>query len=217
MTEIWLIRHAQASFGAADYDRLSELGHRQSRWLGEFLRERGVRPARVVMGAQRRHRETAEGILEGLGLSDAPAPESHRGFNEYDAGAILAEWLDGRERPAKEDRAAHFRALSGALAAWQAGEIAGAERWADFEARVAEALAFAGAGEGPVLAITSGGAIGQTVRAALEAPPAAMIRAHMQVKNAGFSRLHAARGGPRLTTFNETPHLDPRPGAVTWS
>ena len=35
MSELILVRHAQASFGEDDYDRLSVLGHQQARWLGE--------------------------------------------------------------------------------------------------------------------------------------------------------------------------------------
>ena len=42
MAHIHLIRHGQASFGAADYDQLSDLGHRQSVRLGEHLRARLV-------------------------------------------------------------------------------------------------------------------------------------------------------------------------------
>jgi phosphohistidine phosphatase SixA len=51
MALVFLVRHAQASFGTHDYDRLSELGRQQSRWLGEYFAERGVRFARVVAGA----------------------------------------------------------------------------------------------------------------------------------------------------------------------
>lgn len=36
MTEIHLIRHAQASFGSADHDRLSGLGHYQAALLGNY-------------------------------------------------------------------------------------------------------------------------------------------------------------------------------------
>ncbi|HEX5612745.1 MAG TPA: phosphoglycerate mutase family protein, partial [Burkholderiales bacterium] len=48
MAELYLVRHAQASFGTEDYDRLSELGRRQARWLGEYFAERGMRFDRVV-------------------------------------------------------------------------------------------------------------------------------------------------------------------------
>jgi broad specificity phosphatase PhoE len=44
MRELVLLRHAQASFGAADYDVLSDLGHRQSLALGEALAMQGLRP-----------------------------------------------------------------------------------------------------------------------------------------------------------------------------
>jgi broad specificity phosphatase PhoE len=37
MGNLYLVRHGQASFGAADYDQLSELGQRQSVRLGEYF------------------------------------------------------------------------------------------------------------------------------------------------------------------------------------
>ena len=43
MGTLYLVRHGQASFGAADYDNLSELGHRQAVRLGEYWRERGMK------------------------------------------------------------------------------------------------------------------------------------------------------------------------------
>ena len=42
MALIELVRHAQASFGSAHYDRLSELGRQQSRWLGAYFAARGL-------------------------------------------------------------------------------------------------------------------------------------------------------------------------------
>ena len=35
--ELWLVRHGQAAFATGDYDRLTDLGWQQSRWLGEHL------------------------------------------------------------------------------------------------------------------------------------------------------------------------------------
>ena len=65
MAELWLVRHAQASFGTDDYDRLSELGHRQSRWLGQWFADRDIVFDRVVTGSLRRHRETLAGARAG--------------------------------------------------------------------------------------------------------------------------------------------------------
>ena len=59
MSSILLVRHGQASFGAADYDNLSDTGHEQSRVLGAALAARGVAPDVVVAGEMRRHRQTA--------------------------------------------------------------------------------------------------------------------------------------------------------------
>ena len=50
MSVILLVRHGQASFGAADYDNLSPTGHEQSRVLGAALAARGVSPDLVVAG-----------------------------------------------------------------------------------------------------------------------------------------------------------------------
>ena len=58
MAELVLVRHGQASFGADDYDRLSELGWQQSRWLGEYFRERGAAFDLILRGSLRRHAET---------------------------------------------------------------------------------------------------------------------------------------------------------------
>ncbi|MDX6238407.1 MAG: hypothetical protein QOG10_3222, partial [Kribbellaceae bacterium] len=44
MSVIYLIRHAQASFGRSDYDRLSPQGEQQAVRLGEALAVRGLAP-----------------------------------------------------------------------------------------------------------------------------------------------------------------------------
>jgi broad specificity phosphatase PhoE len=46
--QVLLVRHGQASWGAADYDVLSPLGERQAVATGTFLA--GVRPDAVVHG-----------------------------------------------------------------------------------------------------------------------------------------------------------------------
>ena len=59
MPLICLVRHGQASFGAEDYDVLSDLGREQARSLGEELRRRDLRDPLVVSGTLRRQRDTA--------------------------------------------------------------------------------------------------------------------------------------------------------------
>ncbi len=83
MGTLYLVRHGQASFGAEDYDNLSELGHKQAVRLGEYWRERGMVFDAVIIGTLNRHRQTWEGIAKGLGVEAEVLPWP--GLNEYDS------------------------------------------------------------------------------------------------------------------------------------
>ena len=52
MGNLYLVRHGQASFGADDYDQLSELGQAQALRLGEYWRERGMKFDAIYTGFQ---------------------------------------------------------------------------------------------------------------------------------------------------------------------
>ena len=215
MPVIALLRHAQASFGAADYDRLSPLGHEQARAAGRALARRGVGAARLFTGSQRRHRETLEGVAEGLGC-DPAAAELHPGLDEFDFSGLLdARFREGgAPEGMHEDRRAHFRTLRETVLLWQRDAIdAPPERWGEFVARVRAARdALAGAGA-DVLAVTSGGPIGEMVRSVLEAPADGMIALQLQTLNCGLSRIVVGRQGLSLAAFNEVPHADAADGA----
>ena len=63
MAELYLIRHAQASFGTSDYDRLSPLGCRQAGALGEYFRDCAIHFDAVYSGELERQRKTAKIVL----------------------------------------------------------------------------------------------------------------------------------------------------------
>jgi broad specificity phosphatase PhoE len=207
MALITVIRHAQASFGAANYDKLSPLGHRQSKALGAALKAQGWQwPGKVMIGSQLRHRETLEGIAEGYGVEADPVV--HPGLNEFDFTALLKAHEQGDAIPEKTtgDRAAHFRQLKATVLAWQADEIAEPpERYADFVARVEDARASA---EGDTLMVSSGGAISQMIRRVLDAPATQQILLQLQMKNCAVNKIVQGRNGAYLHGFNETPHID---------
>jgi broad specificity phosphatase PhoE len=80
MATIYLIRHGQASFGAADYDKLSELGCRQAQVVGEYLRDCDITFDAVYSGDLLRQRETAR-----LAIASQPEEVTHHidpRFNE---------------------------------------------------------------------------------------------------------------------------------------
>ena len=58
MGNLYLVRHGQASFGAEDYDNLSELGRKQAVRLGEYFRDNGQSFDTVFTGTLRRHGQT---------------------------------------------------------------------------------------------------------------------------------------------------------------
>ena len=50
MGTLYLVRHGQASFGADDYDQLSDLGRRQSVRLGEYFARKGIHFDGLIAG-----------------------------------------------------------------------------------------------------------------------------------------------------------------------
>lgn len=219
MAELVLVRHGQASFGADDYDRLSELGWQQSRWLGEHFRERGVRFDRVLRGTLRRHDETLRGMLEALGASAQIVQDP--GLNEYDSHALLA--AGGRVPAQGEDRRAHFRLLRETLYAWVDGTLAGEahEKFASFRTRVLGAIEALQRDSGAerVLVVTSGGPIATFLSALTGMPPRMMVDLNLQTRNAGFSEFRFNERAFHFVSFNNVPHLDrpDRADALTYS
>ena len=88
MGTLYLVRHGQASFGADDYDHLSELGQRQSRRLGAYFQERRLTFEAVITGSLKRQQQTWRGIAQGMGQAEL----QHLvwpGLNDYDSRAVI--------------------------------------------------------------------------------------------------------------------------------
>ncbi len=221
MAELVLVRHAQAAFGTDDYDRLTELGHRQARWLGEYFAERAIAFDRVVTGSLRRHAETLAGIAEALPL---PAADAFPGLNEYRAEALLAAHLAGRGLPPLDhaaDRRGHFRVLREALYAWVDGTLSAQAHPAfpEFEAGVRLALETARHGAERVLVVSSGGPISTAIGAVLGVTPRTVVDLNLQTRNTGLSELRAGAQRAHCVSFNAVPHLERsgRREAITYS
>ena len=219
MAELVLVRHAQASFGTDDYDRLSELGWRQSRWLGEYFAQRGATFDAVLRGSLRRHAETVAGIAEGLG-KDLHAAEDAR-LDEYDSHALLRAY-GGLEMLQGKDRREHFRILREAMYAWTDGTLAGHphEPFAEFRARVLAALADLRAGGAKrILVVSSGGPISTILAEVLGMPQRGVVDLNLQTRNTGITELQAGARRIQCISFNNVPHLDrpERAGALTYS
>ena len=121
MGTLYLVRHGQASFGADDYDQLSELGQRQSVRLGEYFAERGIHFEGLIAGTLRRHQQTLQGILQGMQCAGEPL--AWDGLNEYDSQAVIATvHPEPLQKPTSPEAVRHhFRLLRDGLSGWMAG------------------------------------------------------------------------------------------------
>ncbi|MBN6033499.1 histidine phosphatase family protein [Amycolatopsis sp. 195334CR] len=209
MGAIYLIRHGQASFGAEDYDRLSDRGIRQSEVVGAELARRGVEFAQARCGSLSRQRATAAGALKVLG-GPAEVGEDAR-WNEYDHIDIAQHHGGGISQDSADPRAFQA-ALDQALVDWvlAGDESPCAESWPAFLHRVSGALAdLAGAlGKGQDAAVfTSGGVIAVICGALTGTPEAGLVKFNRVTVNGGITKLVSGRGGVSLLSFNEHAHF----------
>ncbi|MEM8729921.1 MAG: histidine phosphatase family protein [Pseudomonadota bacterium] len=205
MSHVTLIRHGQANTGARDeesYDRLSPLGHQQSRWLGEYLDEAAAFHPRVFCGTLIRHVETAHSA----GLSD-PIKDPRLNEIPYFTLANLLHQQQGVDFPT--EREGFIQHLPQVFAAWAAGEIDGAPiAFDDYITDVTDALKDIASGAGPALVVTSGGLISMVMRGTLGLDMPATARMALAIMNTSMHRVFPI--GDELTPvlFNAVPHLD---------
>lgn len=212
MGHLYLVRHGQASFGAADYDQLSELGTRQCHALGSWFAQRGITFEGVLCGTLKRHVQSLAGIAEGYGAA-LPSALEWPGLNEYDSAALIRTVHAGAlaKPDSSEVYRAYFRLLREALELWTAGQTQpeGMPSWADFSAGVAAALDHVrGAHSGNVLLVSSGGPIATAVHQVLGTPVATAIELNLRIRNSALSEFSFTSKGHRLLSFNHLSHFD---------
>ncbi len=217
MPVVLLVRHAQASFGSADYDVLSDHGQEQVRALAESFRARGIEPARVACGTLKRQRDSAEPWGETVTVDER--------WNEYDDASVLAHHAQSPARLSRADDAPELtsvefqRLLDIALHGWVAAGAAGPGiPWPAFRngtVAAFDALA-AGLERGETaMAVTSGGVIAALAVHLLGLADDAFVALNRVSVNTGVTRVVIGRQGRSLVTFNEHTHLEAG-GLVTY-
>lgn len=211
MGALYLVRHGQASFGAADYDQLSPLGQQQCLALGQYLAARGQRFEAVLRGTLKRHVQSLAALAEGHG--ELPPAQDWPGLNEYDSEALVravhSEPLPPADTP--EQYRAHFRLLRQALARWMAGDIspAGMPAYSDFAAGVRAALDHVRTRyEGDVLLVSSGGPISTAVGQVLGTAAETTIELNLRIRNSALTEFAFTPKRHMLVSYNHLPHLD---------
>ena len=219
MPELYLVRHAQASFATEDYDRLSETGHKQAAWLGEYFREKNIRFDQLISGDMQRHKQTLESMNAVTKNETIVNYEVSSGFNEYDFAALVEAY--GSRYPEDElyqarswqhgDKKRFFQLLQRVLKAWQEEKISDTpETWQEYQGRIneeMEKLMQSATSGRKVLIMSSGGPISVFVGLVLGVPAERMIDLNFQVRNSGFSHFFYTKNKINLHEFNAIPHL----------
>lgn len=211
MAAVLLVRHGQASFGADDYDVLSDVGRRQAAIVADRL---VAVPdlTRVVTGALVRQRDTAAPLTTALGSAAEVDPR----FDEYDHVAIVQQVLDDPSTlpPGARDadpRRAFQAVLEHALERWiDGGEVDGGESYDAFRARVRAGLSeVTAAASGTSVVVTSGGVIAAVCADELGLDRDGWGRLNTVIVNSSITKLVVGRRGTTLVSINDHAHLEP--------
>lgn len=211
MATLYLVRHAQASFGADDYDQLSALGLRQSHQLGRYFAARSVTFDAVHTGTLKRHAQTLAGICGGM--QTTLQPTIWPGLDEYDSEAVIAavhpEPLARPDTP--ELYRQHFTLLRRGLTQWMLGATQPAKlpSWQEFQQGVITVLThIRQSGAQNVLLVSSGGPIACAIGHVLATPPEATVELNMRLRNTAVSEFDFTPKRHSLITYNTLAHLD---------
>lgn len=228
MAVIYLIRHGQASFGSEDYDRLSALGRRQARLLGEHLKRNRAPFEAVLSGGMRRQQDTAAEIGAAFG-DRAPEVTVSNAFNEYDHMGVIRAYMPlfmtevGAPRGLEDaqvfrDHKLFEFAFRFMIKAWMDNvphDNEALESWRDFCSRVSAGLDFALTAQGPkarVAIVTSGGTIAAALRAVLGLSNKRTLSMNWSIYNASLTQLYYGRSSRHedalLLGFNNVSHLE---------
>lgn len=224
MGTLYLIRHGQASYGQADYDRLSPRGVEQALAIGRWAA--GAKLDALYAGPLRRQEQTAAYAGQGA-EGTLPQVQPIAELAEYPAFEILQHFAPRlmAEEPrfagvmttgTPRERELAFQAI---LTRWSRDEwqADGLERIGSFVERIRAGLdrVLRAAGSGARLAcVTSAGPIGVAVGLAFGVAAERMLRTSMVIRNASITELRFRSEGfdwqPEqlsLVTFNHTAHL----------
>lgn len=221
MASIYVIRHGQASFGAANYDKLSDLGCRQAEVAGHYLRDCNIHFDAVYSGDLQRQRKTAE-----LAIASQPGSVSHQidaRFNEVrndehlealvprilETNPVVRTLMDKGLSESKD----YQKVIEAVFNHWVSPECdaSGIQSWEEYSSGVRDALAevIAAQGSGKTVGIfASGGTIATIVAQVLGLSGAHAYAFYEPVINCSVTRLFYSGEKVSLSYFNDHSYLD---------
>ena len=225
MSELIFVRHGQASFGEASYDKLSERGVEQIQLLAQHWLDLGEQFDCIYSGTLLRQKETANGLLSVVKNQQSKSYENPD-FNEYNGDSLIKVYLrdhsEGEgfdplvEWPIRDERL--FQQLfEAATAKWINNKLQPAsqdntfEHWDSFQNRVhsiIDEIMQKHTGGSKVLISTSGGVIAMAMQRVLQFPDEKVITTNWMVHNSSVTRIKYGNGKVSLTQFNSLAHLE---------
>ncbi len=225
MSELIFVRHGQASFGEASYDKLSERGVEQIRMLARHWQNIGEQFDCIYSGTLLRQKETASGLLSLVKNQPLLAIENPA-FNEYNGDSLIRVYLRDHGAqdnldpalnwPIKDERL--FQQLfEAATKKWINNELQpasqdhGFEDWDSFQERVhsiIDEVMQKHTNGSRVLISTSGGVIAMSLQRVLQFPDEKVITTNWMVHNSSVTRIKYGNGKVSLTQFNSLAHLE---------
>ena len=222
MSTIYLIRHGQASFGAADYDRLSPLGRRQADVTGQYFKACAIPWDAVYCGDLKRQVDTALIASSHQQVELNPIVDTR--FNEIrndeqverlvpellKTNQALAALVDRGLKSSKD----YQKVIDAVFNYWvsDAYEDRSIQSWQDYSSGVRSAVkeVMTSQGSGKTVAIfTSGGTIATIVAQALGLPGEQTYAFYEPIINCSVTRLfYNAKGKISLSYFNDHSFLD---------
>jgi len=225
MSTLYLIRHGQASFGAADYDELSARGRQQACRLGDHFRQAGIRFDACWSGTLQRQRQTADEVRGRFRENgdEPPWTAETTALDEYDYEAVLRALVPTiqAEDPSFSravaamfaDQRSFQKVFGRVMRRWASGRdsLGAISSWDAFRDKVATGLQtiMAECQAGSRIAVfTSGGPIAAFVGTVLDLDPVKTIALSWQLVNASVTRFQFSPGRTSLASFNEQAHLE---------
>ncbi len=225
MSQLFFIRHGQASFGQENYDILSELGKEQSLLAAQYLLHTDLSFDRAYSGTLNRQVETAAVVLKHLQANTNAAPTLTKinGLNEYPFESIISHYFP---LLASEDRSLYqhvekaftdnrsFQLLfDRAVNRWLAGDAHPdeIEGWNLFVERVdasIKQIAAENDKNSRILIFSSGGVISAALHLATRMTPYDSMRTGWGLVNTSITKFRFGSAGLILHTFNSYPHLE---------
>ena len=229
MARALYIRHAQASYMAADYDQLSDKGYEQSSILGRYMVEKEINLDKIYIGPLKRHHQTYSKVLEAYYDAGVNLPEptymeelvEHQGPDTLhvlkdqliEKYPHLKEFTLGKNGQSKKNNLKIFTYF---MQKWAADDLGiphppHLQKWADFKKLVYSGIPKITVPENKgktIACFTSGGTISAMVGYALGMDDdAKMIGVNGIIRNTSINEFIFSENSFNLLAMNQVPHL----------